>query len=169
MQSVYPKARKDGISATDIGDETVIYDNQTNQASCLNALARYVWNACDGTNDTESLLKKAKAAGYRDATEDEIWMAIDEFEQAGILVGPIEGDSQKLISPSRRETLRLLGKSVAAVLPVVTTISVQPAIAQISGFGNGSPCYDNSDCASNCCNPKPNDGNPGICSETANC
>ena len=145
-ESISPKARRDGLVTSKVGDETVVYDTETNKASCLNRLTTVVWEACDGNTDISSLLDTVRGAGYQDATEQVVLMAIDQLEQAGLLEDYSQTDNKKREFLSRREMLRLLGIRSATVLPIITTINLQPAIAQISNcIPHCSPCNPFSD------------------------
>ncbi len=150
-QHTRPSARKDDLSITSVSDETVIYDQLTHRASCLNAVTAAVWGACDGKNDVSALLDAVRQAGFQDASEDIVWMALDQLYQAELLE-PFDITNTKIKNPDRREMLRTLGKRAAAVIPVVSTINIQPAIANHSGCTPlwGS-CNSNDDCCSHRC------------------
>ena len=131
-----------------MGDELVVFNAATNTASCLNKVTATVWDACDGSNDIESLLTIVRDAGYQDATTPLVKLAIDQLSQAGLLEYSDEINEVNYKGLKRREMLSLLSKSAAAVLPIVTTINIEQAIAQtscISGFhapctAGGLPC-----------------------------
>ena len=151
-KSIFPKARKDGLVISKVGDETVVYDTETNKASCLNGLTTVVWEACDGNTETTSLLDTVKTAGYQDANDQIVLMAIDQLDQAGLFEASFSIDGKKKKSLNRREMLQMLGTRAAAVLPIVSTINIQPAIAQGSGT-QGDSCVTTADCAPGfCCN-----------------
>ena len=154
--SFCPKARNHELLIREVDDETLVYDLKTDKASCLNDLTTSVWNACDGKTSIESILDKLRRADYRHSNINLIWVAIDQLEQAGLLEEPISPEWNKNRT-SRREMFRMLGKGVIGALPVISTISIQPAIAQVSGpcSPKHGPCSSNSDCCSNRCHPLP--------------
>ena len=127
-----PLALTSGVHTTAVGNELVVFNTTTSTASCLNKFTAVVWGACDGRNDIESLLAIVRNAGYQDATTALILMAIDQLSETGLLEDSVEINEVNKKHLKRREMLSLLGKSAAAVLPVVTTINIQPAIAQSS-------------------------------------
>jgi len=152
---IYPIARKKGLLITKVDDEAVVCDTISRKASCLNQLTTAVWEACDGKTDITSLLISVRQAGYEDATEQIIRMAIEQLNQADLLENLNDIDGMNF-NPSRREMLRSLGKKTALTLPAVSMIEVLPAIAQISGsLSNGTPCTSSHQCASGCCNENP--------------
>lgn len=161
--SIYPKARKNNLVTTKVNDETVVYDTKTSTASCLNELTTSVWEACDGTSDIPSLLDAVRNAGYQDVTEKVVLMAIDQLNQAGLFENALEIDEKTRKNLNRREMLQLLGARVAVVLPVVSTISIQPAIAAASGGCGGVICSNHNDCCAEAPHCKKIGGNTGIC------
>ena len=138
--SIYPKARTEGIISTKVGDETVVYDTEKNIASCLNELTTAVWVACDGNTDISSILDTVINAKYKDTTEQIVLMAIEELNQAGLLEAALESNEKNKGNLGRREMLRLLGTRAAKALPLVSTITVQPALAAFSLPCQGSNC-----------------------------
>jgi hypothetical protein len=153
-QKVYPKAREDNLLATSVGDETVIYDQLTNEASCLNTVTATVWAACDGENTLSDLLDIVRQAGFQDASEDLVILAINELAEARFLQETPQASSSKKRDKSRRDVLRTLGKSAAIAIPVISTISIQPAVAGLSPIPcspNGSPCGIGGTCVGGFC------------------
>jgi hypothetical protein len=149
--SFFPKARKRELLTTKVADETVVYDLETDKASCLDALTTMVWDACDGYTDTALLLDKIKRSGYQDANIDLVWLAIDQLERAGLLEEPNAPNLTKS-SASRRELFRILGAGALGALPVISTINVQPALAAISVcLPKNSRCTSHGQCCSNYC------------------
>jgi len=135
-----PKARTLDLSITHIGDETVVYDQLTHSASCLNEISAAIWLACDGNNDLIAISKKLRIAGYQDTTEDVVSMAIEQLFNTKLLE-PVE---QTIVNTlDRRSMLKSLTRSVAVAIPVISAIDIQPAIAAhsecIHGGGSCNP------------------------------
>ena len=159
-----PKARKKSLVTSEVGDETVVYDTESNKASCLNELMTAVWEACDGNTDVSSILDTVRNAGYQDTTEQVILIALDQLSQANLLDETFNIDHRITKNLSRRKTLDLLAKS-AAILPIVSTIVVSsPLAAQSANLPNGSRCTVSSQCASGCCHKGEHCSNGGRCS-----
>ena len=145
MMNYIPKARRNNILTTNVADEVVVYDTESSKASCLDGLAALVWKACDGCTDSDALLELARKSGYQDATEQLILLAIYQLDQAELLENTDAINEVKQKNLRRREMLRLIG--AAAVLPVVSSINIQPAIAQVSTCSpKHGPCSSNADC-----------------------
>lgn len=149
--SFCPKARNHELLIRDVDDEALVYDLITDKASCLDNLTTSVWKACDGKTDIESILDKLKGRDHKDSNIHLVWVAIDQLEQAGLLE-EFNSPEWNKSRTSRREMFRMLGKGVIGALPVISTISIQPALAQVSGCKpKGAPCFFSSECCSNRC------------------
>ena len=145
-QKTGPKARKNDLSITTIGDETVVFDRLSNKASCLNAVTTTVWQACDGDSDDVKLLNALRNAGFQDVSEETVWVALDQLNQAELLDSAFNIAGVLPKDLSRREMLRSLGKVAGVALPVLSTIEIQPAIAGLSDNCGGTACNGNTDC-----------------------
>jgi hypothetical protein len=122
-----PSVRRDGIVVRELPDETLVYDERSHKAHCLNRTAAAVFRAADGTRSVEEIaagLVPAVAApeAERDAA---VRLALDELEGAGLLLPGPEGPGA-----SRREALRRMGLGAALLLPaVVSVLAPTPAEA----------------------------------------
>ena len=160
-KSYSPKIRESDLMITKVGDEIVVYDSRTNEASCLNPLTSAVWEACDGNNDLSRILEQVKRAGFSKSNIELIWKAIDHLDQAELLEE--QPNSGERDTTKRRELFRRLSLGAVGAIPLVSTVLVQPAMAQISG-----PCTltFNQECdptgAPPCCVP------PLICVQVGN-
>jgi hypothetical protein len=157
----YPKARKIGLLVSKIADETVVYDTERDTTSCLNDLAVAVWEACDGESDAGSIVAVLKSAGFQDATDQIVLLAVDRLQQSGLLEESVDLDANNGKQLSRREMLQLLGARAAALLPVVTTVVVPPPIAAAS---LGEVCSSADPCSSGICCGRTGNSRQGICS-----
>lgn len=149
-----PKARTDRIVVRELGDEILIYDLDSYQATCLNAAAGRVWKLCNGQNTireltlalecmrSEYVIHEDPIAG--EPNDDIVLKALDELMRANLL---IDFDMPKVSrGPSRRRLLRnILGSAVT--IPMVTTITVPTAMAMASCGGmKNDPCSSHFDC-----------------------
>ena len=156
--------QKKNLIVTKVGDETVVFDPDTNNASCLNSLMTRVWDACDGKSNIQSILETIRNDGNQETTEQDILIAIKQLGQADLLekIPAIDGNSPKRLN--RREMLRLLGTRTATVLPIVSTIDIQPAIAQASQLlPPNAFCTSSSSCSTGICCGNTGSANYGKC------
>jgi hypothetical protein len=107
-----------------VGNELVLYEEQTHTAHCLNEFAREIWLTCEGGRSATQVLYALRSQ-YPTIGEDSIAGALNALVSAGLLkVTPMAED----ISHSRRQAVRKI-ITAAAMLPVITSISVPPASA----------------------------------------
>jgi hypothetical protein len=135
----------------DLGDELLVYDLARHKAYCLNRMARQVFRHCDGDTTVHDMaVRIGETLGTR-VDEQSVRLGLLRLEKAHLLEHPVG----LTLRTSRREALRNLGRAAAAVVPLVTAISV-PTSAQAQATGVcptlGHTCKDTSDC-----------GNPALC------
>lgn len=157
---IVPEARRDGLVVQDLPDEVLVYDTERHTAHCLNRTAAAVWQQCDGQTSVDELTRRLGREGVGPGAEQAVWTALEQLEQAHLLV-------ERIHAPepggrfSRREALRMLG--VAAVtVPLVTTISAPAAAANGTCVPDSGPCLTGSECCSGCCSG-------GTCVPSSNC
>lgn len=130
-----PQARHERIVVQQMGDETVIYDEQRNQIHRLNQTAALVWRHCDGQQTAAELARTVQNELGSPMTEEMVWLALDRLEKGHLL-------QEKLERPeadghvTRRQMLRkaaLVG-GAALLLPVVQSmVAPTPAMAMSLG------------------------------------
>jgi hypothetical protein len=125
-----PRPRRLGVVTQVVDGETLLYVEQTHQASCLNSPAARIWALCDGARNVEAI---AAGAGL-DA--DVVTQALANFAKAGLLEsGPGE---EAAVSHSRRRVL--MGVGLAAI-PVILMVTAPQARASASScFAPGHMC-----------------------------
>lgn len=151
-------ARGEGLLIEAIGDETVVFDPERNEAHCLAPLAAAVFSHCDGRSRVEELAQLASATLERSVAVEEVEATLAQLEERHLLEVP----PRVIVPPrrfSRRGFVRRTAAATAAVsaAPLITSI-VTPAHAQIisptpgcpravcSSQGNGDPFCNNIGC-----------------------
>jgi Coenzyme PQQ synthesis protein D (PqqD) len=138
------KARTNNIAVQEAAGETLIYDNEAQQAYCLNETASYIWKNCDGSNsvsDISKLVSKKFDVAYN---EDFVWLAIDQLKKDSLLENSVEVTS-RFDGLSRREIIKKVGLAVA-VFPIVASMSLRAQDAP-SGVCSGTGCSTPASCA----------------------
>jgi hypothetical protein len=140
-----PLARKEKLTIRELPDEAVIYDLERNKMHCLNRTAVLIWKHCDGRHDpaalaailTRELLLSADEAAA--ATR----LALDQLGRRHLLTAAVSEppDDERL---SRREALRKIAVTAAAVLPLVMTLKA-PSVAWAANAAG--TCFIDGDCA----------------------
>lgn len=142
----YPIARTDDVLSTKVGEELVVFNTVTNSASCLDALTTAVWAACDGKSNVSMLLDSVIRSGHIDATEQIIRMAIEQMANADLLAEPDDTPVLSENDVSRRKALSMFRAGAMTALPMVASLSIQPALAQASCVSLGGSCNNDGDC-----------------------
>src|SRR5262245_40738610 len=123
--------RVEGLKFERVADEILAVRPVTLEAHALNQSAAAVFDLCDGKASKSDMAAEIQRRTGLPADEEIVELALAELVDAGLVVldGP---ESPSTIS--RRSLIRRLSLSAAAVmmLPVVETILVPPAAAQVS-------------------------------------
>jgi Coenzyme PQQ synthesis protein D (PqqD) len=148
----YVPPKRKHVIARQLDQETLIVDEKTNTAHCLNATASRVWELCDGENSVGAMIRDLSQRSLRTLSETVVWMALGQIRKAGLLPKePAFPDRPKFVS--RRELVRNMGVSAALALPMVTTILLPTAAQAASCRHNLAPCTSNAQCCSGLCSP----------------
>src|SRR6266566_4683089 len=105
---------------------------------CLNGIAGEMWMACK-RKSTAIEVTEALRPTWPDIEEEVVWASLSQMAKTELLE---ETTDQEIISMSRRELVRKLGFTAAAVLPIlVTSVLIPPAAAAASPCGmTGALC-----------------------------
>ncbi len=148
-----PKARSDQLLVQRTGEDTLVYDERTHRAHCLDARAARVWVLCNGERTEREI---AEAYGEGEAGVAVVRWTLAELEKSDLLEGDAAAVSREGLS--RRTLVKQVG---LAAIPVILAITAPQARAATSCGGPGQTCAT----TANCCNPltcEPG-GGPGIC------
>lgn len=125
-QGALPQARKDGLLEEVVGEEILLYDQESHIAHCLSPIAAAVWRHCDGEHNV------AELAEFAGASESVIVDALQKLHEKDLLdakpvllQSPVPGES-------RREAIGRVaryGAAVAAGSLIVSATAATPAMA----------------------------------------
>jgi hypothetical protein len=149
-----PRARQDDLLVETVGEELLLYDQNTHTAHCLSPIAACVWQHCDGERDVTKL---AELAG---ASESLIVDALHELREQDLLVAEPQLMQSTIPGESRREAIGRVaryGAAAAAGSMIVSATAATPAMANSVEEGG---------CPKNAC--KPADGSKCCCCEKGN-
>lgn len=152
-----PSARKSKLVVRELAEEVLVYDEETHRAHCLNRTAALVWKQCDGKTPVTRIAERVGEQLLSEASDDLVWLALDQLAEFDLLAGPPRPTAQNSIS--RRKMLRRLGLAAAVALPLVTSI-VSPTPAQAQSCSSGVICTEDTDCPPDhtcsfgCCEPQ---------------
>jgi hypothetical protein len=126
-----PRARQDGLLVDAVGEELLLYDQNSHTAHCLSPIAACVWRHCDGKRDVTEL---AELAGV---SEGLVVDALHELREKELLDAEPHVMQSTVPGISRREAIGRVagyGAAAASVPLIVSATAATPAMAS-SGEG----------------------------------
>jgi Coenzyme PQQ synthesis protein D (PqqD) len=124
------------ITVRQIEDETLIYDERTHRAWCLNTSSARVWHLCDGRRTVEEIAAGEAIELGSAMSEELVLLTLEELSEKGLLTGGMTEALPR--DASRRKMIGKIGLAAAALLPVVAAITAPPALAQSGSVGTDS-------------------------------
>lgn len=121
-----PRARQDGLLEEVVGEELLLYDQESHTAHCLSPIAVSVWRHCDGEQDLTGL---AQLVG---ASKELVADALHELREKDLLVAEPELMQNTTSGISRREALGRAARYGAAAATgslIVSATAATPAMA----------------------------------------
>jgi len=137
-----PLPRVRDLVVRELAGELVVYDGARHRAFCLNPTVASVWKSCESRTSPEEARRRLERELGRKVPDDVVWLALDQLRRTGLLAEPAVAAPRH---PSRRQVLRRIGVAGAALLPVVASLAVPPAVAAAS-------CGCNAKTGTNACN-----------------
>jgi len=137
-----PLPRVPDLVVRELAGELVVYDGARHRAFCLNPTVASVWKSCQSRRSPAEARRRLERELGREIPDDVVWLALDQLQRAGLLD---ESEVSAPHHPSRRQVLRRMGAAGAALIPVVATLVVPPAVAAAS-------CGCNAKTGTNACN-----------------
>lgn len=120
-----PKARQNEIVVQEVDNDLLIYDLKIDKVFSLNETTAFVWNNLDGASDTKFIAAKLTEQFKEEATEDFVFLAIEELRKANLLE---KANAPKAMSRiARREALKRVGLASLIVLPIITSLTAPMA------------------------------------------
>jgi hypothetical protein len=145
-----PRTRQDGLLEEAVGEELLLYDQDSHTAHCLSPIAACVWGNCDGERDVTEL---ARLAG---ASESLVADALHELREKNLLAAEPELMQSSVPGESRREAIGRVARYGAAAVAgsmIVSATAATPAMAssgeEIVKTGEDYECK--TPAVANCC------------------
>jgi hypothetical protein len=139
-----PRARRDGLLEEALGEELLLYDQDSHTAHCLSPIAACVWRHCDGERDVSEL---AELAG---ASKNLIADALHELREKDLLAAEPALTESAISGVSRREVIVRVaryGAAAAGASMIVSATAATPAMAESTEAPNCCQCAEG---ATNC-------------------
>ena len=130
-RSSFPKSRQHGLLIDQVGDETIVYDEERQEAHSLNRPASIVWKNSDGTRSLEQLGDLLGTQLGVGPSESLVEYALDELSRVHLLEENGLGDAPV----SRRDIVKRMALAGAAVvaIPVILSIATPTPAMALSG------------------------------------
>lgn len=130
-----PKARQNHLLVDHVADETIVYDEDRQQAHSLNRAASIIWRNSNGERSVSQLAAVLANELGVDTNESIVEHALDELTRVHLLEnGPDGGEPV-----TRRAALRrvAVAGTAAVALPVIlSVVAPTPAMAASGGSNN---------------------------------
>src|SRR5256885_9296481 len=81
----HPKSRQGGLLIDRVGDETIVYDEERQQAHSLNRAASVVWQNSDGARSVGEIAQLLGAETASVPNEDVVEYALEELSRVHLL------------------------------------------------------------------------------------
>ena len=136
---ILPKVRTTDLVLQKSGREMLIYDLNSNKATCLNETCAIVWNHCDGETSTSYLIEQY------DLTEELIAIAIDALQGQDLITANFASG----VPGQRIERRRFLQRTAAAstvALPIIGSLTAPESAMAQSCVGPGTLPLGNHHC-----------------------
>jgi hypothetical protein len=137
-----PRARRDGLLEETLGEELLLYDQNSHTAHCLSPIAACLWRHCDGERDVTEL---AELAG---SNERLVADALQELREKDLLDGEPALTQSAVPGVSRREAIGRIARAGAAAAGASLIVSATAATPTMASSGLHS-CEPSTN--TNCC------------------
>jgi hypothetical protein len=131
-----PRARRDGLLEEMLGEELLLYDQNSHTAHCLSPIAVCVWRHCDGECDLTEL---AELAGI---SKDLVADALQELREKDLLHAEPTLTERAVPGVSRREAIGRVARYGAAAAGASLIVSATAATPAMASSGEEAKCID---------------------------
>ncbi len=144
-----PGARQEGLIVKQLHDETLIYDQTTHKAHCLNPTAATIWRYCDGLSPISDIARRAGKDLGSPINNEFVWVALKQLAEARLLNEAIELPAG-IRNLSRRQMMKL-GLGAALAVPLVSSIFAPTTVEAASCIAPGQACVASAQCCTLVC------------------
>lgn len=130
----------DRITVQDVETETLLYDERSHKAWCLNRIAGSIWRLCDGQRTVSQIAAAAGAQLGTPVSEDIVLLTLAELREKELLLSTTDELLPQGIT--RRQMISRAGLTAAALLPVIAALTAPRAAAIGGSVGTGGDAGD---------------------------
>ncbi len=144
-----PTARRDGLVIQEMAGETIVYDAESDRASCLSPAASVVWKAADGRTTVAEMARRLRRELALEADEEIVEAILHRLRRSRLLLDQ-ERDPSARRPLARREMLARVGRGSVLLLPIVASI-VAPKAAMAASLITRNACRGSAAFVGRCC------------------
>jgi hypothetical protein len=126
-----PRRARGPISIQQVGAETLIYDERSHKAFCLNESSSAIWNLADGERSIAQIAAESSRNLRIPLNEELVCFALEQLRQDGLIEPSSRPEPTSTVT--RRSMLQKLGVGGAMLLPAVAAILAPTAAQAYSG------------------------------------
>jgi len=126
----------DRITIQNVGSETLVYDERSHRAWCLNRSAACIWRLSDGRSTVAEIAARAAMELGSPISSELVLLTLAELREKELLHAESVTDLPQDIS--RREMIGKAGLAAAALLPLIASLTAPPAAAQSGSVGTNA-------------------------------
>jgi hypothetical protein len=125
----------DRIAVQNVETETLLYDERSHKAWCLNRSSACIWRLCDGQNTVSQIAVVATAQLETAVSEEIVLLTLAELSEKKLL--PDDYNELLPAGMTRRQMISRAGLTAAALLPVIAALTAPRAHAAGGSVGTG--------------------------------
>lgn len=126
----------DRINFQEVDSETLVYDERSHRAWCLNRSAACIWRLSDGRSTVAEIAARAEIELGLPVSSELVLLTLAELSEKDLLDADSIADLPQGIS--RREMIGKAGLAAAALLPLIASLTAPPAAAQSGSVGTNA-------------------------------
>jgi hypothetical protein len=145
-----PQALKENLIIHELDGETLVYDQESAHAYCLNHSSAFVWRYCDGKTTAGQVARLLQRELDTPVKTDVVLLALKQLQRNGLVER-----STNTPQISRRDLVLKYAPAAALALPlVVSIVAPEPAQAASCAMGGETcgppPCCPGFNCDGIC-------------------
>jgi hypothetical protein len=126
---VRPLARFDDLVISQVGNETLVYDQRTHHIHYLDEVTAATWRHSDGRHTVSDLSRVVSLEMAQRLSIATIELALVKLSDVGLLLTPVEATEPRA---SRRSLLRKAAIGGAVAVPTIVSVSAPQAATAVS-------------------------------------
>jgi len=128
-----PLARSKNLVVQDVAKESLVYDESSHEAHCLNQTAALVWRHCNGRTTMDEMVAILHRSLGTPTDPAVVELALEQLQDAGLVEERVVSFGTQPSVSRRRLLCRLSTAGMAmALAPLVTSVMTRTARAQAS-------------------------------------